>query len=119
MVENESFIHIKLEREEALESKKDVLASQFTLLKILKRVNSYRAYRSKEFELKIEFYKKIKELKAKMINLEKAIPKLKTPKKLNKEEQTKPQPKKPEIRDSSIEGQLQEIQRRLEELQER
>ena len=120
MVENGNFIHVKVERGEALESKRDVLASQIALLRILKRINSYRAYRSKELELKIEFYKKIRELKTKLVNLEKALPKLKTLKKFgNEEKQRKAQPKKTEIRDLSIEGQLQEIQRKLEELQRR
>jgi|SRR3989344_1828051 len=116
---NENLIHIKLERGEALESKRDLLASQIALLKILKKVNAYRAYRAKEFELKIDLYKKMVGLKTSLRSLERALPKLKIPKILNKEEQHEKKFSKAEVGDLSIEAQLQEIQRKLEELQRR
>ena len=116
---NENLIHIKLERGEALESKRDVLASQIALLKILKKVNAYRVYRARDFELKIELYKKMVGLKTSLRNLEKTLPKLKIPKTLNKEEQHEKKILKTEAGDLSIESQLQEIQRKLEELQRR
>ncbi len=115
----ENLIHIKLEREEALESKRDVLASEIVLLKILKRVNSYRVYRTKEFELKMTLYKKVKELKAGIGNLQRTLPQLKVPKLLIKEEVGEKRVSKTSIRDLGIEGQLQEIQRKLDELQRR
>src|SRR3989338_7241357 len=92
---NENLIHIKLERGEALESKRDVLASQIALLK------------------------KMVGLKTSLRNLEKTLPKLKIPKTLNKEEQHEKKILKTEAGDLSIESQLQEIQRKLEELQRR
>lgn len=116
---NESLIHIKLEREEALESRRDMLASQITLLKILKKINGYRAYRAREFELKLKFYTKVKELKTSLGNLEKALPKLKIPRILKKQEHEEKRVQKTEIHDLSIEGQLKEIQRKLDELQGR
>ena len=117
---NENLIHIKLERGEALESKRDVLASQIALLKILKKVNAYRAYRTKELELKIELHKKMVGLKTNLKSLEKTLPKLKIPKTLNKEEeQQEKNIRTTEVGDLSIEAQLQEIQRKLEELQRR
>ena len=117
---NENLIHIKLERGEALESKRDVLASQIALLKILKKVNAYRAYRTKELELKIELHKKMVGLKTNLKSLEKTLPKLKISKTLNKEEeQQEKNIRKTEVGDLSIEAQLQEIQRKLEELQRR
>lgn len=119
MVANENFIHIKLEREEALIAKKDILASQITLLKILKKINSYRAYRARELELKIDLYRKMRELKMMIGSLEKAFPKIKVPKMLNKEEKVEKPVRRTEVRDLSIEGQLQEIQRKLDQLQGR
>ena len=62
MVSNENLIHIRLEYGEAVEAKKDVLASEISLLKILKKIRAYREYKSKEFELKMDLYKKIKDL---------------------------------------------------------
>src|SRR3989344_1454023 len=100
---NENLIHIKLERGEALESKRDMLASQIALLKILKKVGVYRAYRSKEFELKIGLYKKMMGLKTSLRSLEKALPKLKIPKTLSKEEQHEKNVRNAEIGDLSVE----------------
>ena len=121
---SENLIHIKLERGEALESKRDVLASQIALLKILKRINNYRVYRAREFELKLTLSKKIKELKTNLSSLQRALPTLKIPKLLNKNpdldiEEKKSLKKSAIIKDLSIEGQLQEIQRKLDELQRR
>ena len=64
-----SLIHIKFNAEEALESRRDLLASQVILLKILKRVNTYRILRAKEFELKLILSKKIKEAKVGISNI--------------------------------------------------
>ena len=119
---NENLIHIKLERREALESKRDVLASQITLLKLLKRINMYRVHRAREFELKLTLSKKIKELKTNLGSLQRALPMLKIPRLLNKNidadfEEKKVLKKGMAIKDLSIEGQLQEIQRKLDELQ--
>jgi hypothetical protein len=119
---NENLIHIKLERGEALESKRDVLGSQITLLRILKRANTYRVYRAREFELKLTLYKKIKELKTNLATLQRVLPQLKLPKVLKKEtdfEGKKVLKTNIGIQDLSIEGQLQEIQRKLDDLQRR
>ena len=120
---SENLIHIKLERGEALESRRDVLASEVALLKILKRINNYRIYRTKEFELKLTLGKKIKELKTSLGALQRVLPTLKIPKLLNKNvdeielEGKKALKKSLAVKDLSIEGQLQEIQRKLDELQ--
>ena len=114
-----SLIHIKFNAEEALESRRDLLASQVILLKILKRVNTYRILRAKEFELKLILSKKIKEAKVGISNLEKALPKLKIPKILDREEHEEKSAHKAETHDLSIEEQLREIQRKLDELQRR
>lgn len=119
---SENLIHIKLEREEALESKRDLLASQIALLKVLKRINTYRVYRTREFELKLTLNKKIRELKVNLGSLQRVLPTLKVPKILNKgieSEGKKTLKTGLGVQDSSIEGQLQEIQRKLDDLQRR
>lgn len=119
MVENGSLIHIKLEQNEAIESRRNILASQIILLKILKKVNEYKTLRAREFELKLKLYKKIREVKTDLENLKKALPKLKIPKILNQKEDEEKPIRKTESYDLSIEGQLHEIQRKLDELQKR
>lgn len=117
---SENLIHIKLEREEALEAKRDILASQIVLLKILKRINNYRVHRARESELRLTLNKKIKELKAGIGNLQRTLPQLKVPKVLNKGaniEEKRAAKTSVGIQDLSIEGQLQEIQRKLDDLQ--
>ncbi len=118
----ENLIHIKLEYEEALQSKKDILSSQMALLKVEKTIRGYHSYRSHGFELKINLSKKIKELKSHIWNLLKILPKLKIPEILRKEEHVEKEHKYPERKkhqDGSLEEQLQDIQRRLNELQSR
>lgn len=119
---SENLIHIKLEREEALESKRDLLASQIALLKVLKRINTYRVYRTREFELKLTLNKKIRELKVNLGSLQRVLPTLKVPKILNKGVEIggkKTLKTGLGVQDSSIEAQLQEIQRKLDDLQRR
>jgi hypothetical protein len=118
----ENLIHIKLEYEEALQSKKDILSSQMAMLKIERTIRGYHSYRSQGFELKINLSKKIRELKSNIWNLQKILPRLKIPEILRKEERVKKEHKSPERKkpqEGNLEEQLQDIQRRLNELQNR
>jgi len=116
----ENSIHVKLGYGEALQTKRDVLSSQINLLRIAKAIRGYGVYRSGELELKLILYKKLKELKMNLGKLQKILPKPEIPDRLKKEEQEKTEPKPKRIKplEKSIEEQLQEIQRRLNELQE-
>jgi hypothetical protein len=117
----ENLIHIKLGYGEALQTKRDILSSQMTLLRIAKAIRGYGIYRSEELELKLVLYKKIKELKMNLGKLQKTLPKPKIPDILKKEgqEKTEPKSKKTKSPERGIEEQLQEIQKRLNELQRR
>jgi hypothetical protein len=120
----ESVIHVKLDNTEAVMAKRDILISQMNLLRIAKIIKGYSFYRIKELELKIRLYKKMKELKTNITKLQKILPTLRIPEILKKE---KPEEKKEKYKkektqktyDRSIEEQLQEIQRRLSNLQSR
>jgi len=80
----ENIIHIKLEYQEALEAKKDILSSEMNLLRIAKKIKKYREFREEELELKLELFKKIKETKANIGKLQKTLPTLKIPEILKK-----------------------------------
>ncbi len=117
---SETPVYIKLEYEEALKSKKDILASEIALLKISKIIKNYQHYYLEEIELKNKLLKAIKELKTNSGKIQKILPKPKIPEILNKsysfetETKTTAKTKKTE---ESLESQLQEIQRRLNKLQ--
>ena len=117
---SETPVYIKLEYEEALKSKKDMLSSEIALLKISEKIKNYQHYRIQEIELKNKLLKAIKELKTNSGKIQKALPKPKIPEILNNsqyfETETKPTAKTKK-KDESLESQLQEIQNRLNELQ--
>ncbi|MEX0920763.1 MAG: hypothetical protein WDZ62_00670 [Candidatus Pacearchaeota archaeon] len=116
----ENLIHIRLDYSESIDAKKDILSSQMGLLKIAGNMKDYYFYRSEEIEFKQLLYKKIKEFKSSLGLLEKTLPKAKIPQILKEENYKKDEKTKNRRKPSGdIEEQLEEIQRRLRELQER
>ena len=114
----ENPIHIKLEYEEAVISKKTILTSQMNLLRIAKTINIYRAYRTQELILKTQFYKKIKEARENITQIKRILPEPEIPEILQKEEEISQKTKK-KSQERSLEEQLRDIQRRIEELQQK
>ena len=49
---NDSFIHVRLEYDEVLRSKRDILASEADILNVIKSMNRYMALREIELDLK-------------------------------------------------------------------
>lgn len=115
----ENLIHLKLGYREALQTRRDILSLQITLLRIAKAIRGFGVYRSGEFELKTVLYQRIKGLKMNLRILQKTLPKLELPNILRKEGQEKTEFTSKKIRhpEENIEEQLQEIQKRLNELQ--
>lgn len=114
-------IHIKLEYDESLQAKKDILNSELGLLKVAKAIKKHQILRSDELKIKLRLYKKLKELKANIRKLQYVLPKIKIPEILKeKEENSEEKIIKPTIEkrahDNSLETQLQEIQERLRQL---
>lgn len=118
-MKDENLIHVKLEFEEALQSKKDILSTQKDLIELLQSIKNYSAIRKEELNLKIKIHKKIKELKSNLSKLNQTVPKIKIPEILKKDEETEEKPKlkiKTDYHDKDLESQLEEIQRRLRSL---
>jgi hypothetical protein len=111
---NDSFIHVKLEYEEVIKSKKDILASEADILNIIKSMSRYTALRSSELDLKAQFYKEIKKIVIGIKMLETTLPHVKVPKILGPSEE-KPVERKIAAgkNETGLEEQLREIQRRL------
>jgi translation elongation factor EF-Tu-like GTPase len=120
-MKEENFVYVKLEYEEALRSKRDLLASQVSLLKVVQMIRQYRLLRVEELRMKEKMYKKIKELIANIKKIKTNLPMIKIPK-IKQGDEKKEFGKK--IRetprndyDDSLEIQLQEIQNKLRDIE--
>ncbi len=126
----ENLIHIRLEYDEAIESRKDILNTEADLITIAQGIRKYRGLRLKELQLKIELYRKIKEFKNDLRKLKTLLPKLQIPKILKKHEEEvhgediieikKPKKEDKETKSKKpvdeLEAQLMEIQEKLNKL---
>ena len=112
----ENLIHVGLNREELINSKKEILSTEADLIRILQTIKKYQLLRTNELKLKTRLLKKLKETKAEIKKLEEILPKPKIPKILlgigNKKDEFKISSKK-----DSLESQLEEIQKKLRELE--
>lgn len=119
---NENFVHVKVDYDEALESKKSLLSLEIDLLRIIKSIRTYKQIRSKELKEKVKLSKKIKESLADLRKLHRIFPKIKIPqtqinKKVEKETpEEKKKRKRAEKYDITIEQELQDIQKKLSSL---
>ncbi|MBI2004211.1 hypothetical protein HYS72_01980 [Candidatus Pacearchaeota archaeon] len=112
----ESLIHVGLNREELINSKKEILSTEADLIRILQVIKKYQLLRTNELKLKTRLFKKLKETKAEIKKLEEILPKPKIPRILlgieNKKDEFKISSKK-----DNLESQLEEIQKKLRELE--
>ena len=120
---NKELIHVQLNHEDALESKKETLSSEIGLLKIKKNMQSYHHLRKEELKEKLKLYRRIKELEKIINNLQKNLPQIHIPEKLqkpkipeqkiNKEIERKIEKTRESSYDKNLERQLREIQEKL------
>ena len=120
-VKNENTIHIKINYEEALQSKKAILLSEMNLLRVIKIVKKYKLLRLNEFKLKIKLYRKIREINNSIKKLQNTLPKTDMPDILKEEKPLKRINNQKRVikerkYDDKIESQLQDIQSKLNSL---
>jgi hypothetical protein len=117
MVEN--LIHIKLEYEEAIQSKKDVLYSEQNVIRIAKIIKRYQLIRMEELKIKINLQKALREIITNIKTLEKTLPQIEMPKILQhgKEEVIENMQTANKIESLGLDRQLEEIQRKLKDLE--
>jgi len=120
-MKEENLIHIKLEYDEAVQSKSSVLSLEMNLLRIMKNIRQYNFLRIKELKTKTKLRTKIREFKKNINSMQLILPKIKMPKLLQKEEespkQSTPTPvveRKPYNTD--LEMELRDIQEKLKAL---
>jgi len=115
---DKKLIHVKLEYNEAVQSNKDILQAQASLIKIIKTMKQYSALRANELSFKLKLHRKIKETLTGIRKLERELPKTQ---KLHLEKEAQEEPilelPKKVSHDANLEMQLQEIQDRLKNLQ--
>ncbi len=121
---NDEIIHIKLNYQEAIKSKKDILETQRNLIQLLRTVKRFHLIRIEELKFKLMLLKRIKETKTNISKLNKTLPKIKIPDiiKENVEELHKKKEKKEDIfgqdmTQSDIEKELMELQIKLKQLE--
>lgn len=119
---NENLIHVKLEAEEELEGKKDILTLQADLLQLRKIINKYNSLRQEELKLKLKLHQKIKTLLTNMNKLQTSLPKIKIQDLPHHEEKNLPdsiklrEKIKSQKNQTGLDKELAEIQERLREL---
>jgi len=122
-MKNENLIHVKLEYDEALQAKRDILLSEINLLRITSIIKKYHLLRSEELKTKLKIYRRIKEVNANIKKLQMTLPELKIPKILKneyeqdereiEEVERKEEQKKESPYDENLEIQLQQIKEKL------
>lgn len=127
---HENPIHLRFDYDEALNSKKDILYSERSLITLSKIIGNYNSLKTQKLNVILELHKKLMETASGIRRLQKLIPDVKIPKILRKEEPKEQEEKgkkkevikpikreKYPVYDDSIESQLQEIQAKLQNLQ--
>jgi len=114
----ENLIHVKINYDEAVDSKREILSLQMHFLKILRAIKNFGYLRTEEINQKTNFSKKIKSIKSDINKIQVLLPKSDIPEKYKK----KPEIKHKEIKERLIEKreaeddldiQLREIQEKL------
>ncbi len=118
---NHDAIHLKLDYVNALDSKKDLLNSEKNLMLMAKAMHSYASLRKKELKKRVTLGRKAKELASLLKKMQKEMPETRTPsvgkKHVNETIVHAPSAtKKQDKGRENIESQLEEIQRKLNDI---
>lgn len=115
--ENSNPVHVKLNFEEAVSSKRGVLSMEMWLLEAAKNIEKYKLLRIKELTLKEKLKKKSKEARSSFKKLKEALPEPEVPKSVKGVHTKRHLKTSSNQKKSEIEEQLLEIQKRLDVLQ--
>jgi len=127
MKKKESLIHVKIDYDELVPGKKQILSLESNLIRIIQIIKRYERLRLKELRLKASVARRLKEAKKGLNKLGKELPKLEIPEILEdkmKELEKELHPKKKGLstkKRDNLQAQLEEIRaklRRLERMQE-
>jgi len=120
-MKEENLIHIKLEYNEAVQSKKDILSSEMSLLRIMKRIRQYQFLRLNELKIKTNLQKKVRAVKRDIKSMQLILPQIKMPAILQKNKVEEIVKKKPvvekKVYNTDLELELKDIQRKLKDIE--
>lgn len=120
-MKDENVMYVKLENDEGVKAKSDILSIQMSLLKILRAMRGYSKTRAEELKIKSKLFNSIKETNANIKKIQENIPKLTTSpiKKPEEEHEFKSilKERRSEKQDTDLESQLRDIQEKLRALQ--
>jgi hypothetical protein len=114
-MEQKNPVYVKMGYDESLESKKNILSTEVSLLNLIKSVKAYHSIKLDELKIKSEIYKAIKELNLTMRKTKSVFPFLKIPEiKQKREAPIAKEVKMPQEKaKNSLDLELQDIQNRL------
>ena len=120
-MKNESLIHLKFDYEEAIQSKKDILYAEKSLMITTTKMKEYLSSRVEELEKRLKLHRKAKELIICIKKIQKNIPDVNFSDILNKKDERDDETAKVKTkRDGdydNVESQLRDIQKKLDSLQ--
>ena len=115
-MEQKSPVYFKIEYENSIDSKKEVLSTEVSLLNLLKTIKRYHAIRIEELKIKTEISRSIKHLDSYIKRSKSSFPFFKVPK-TKRKEYIPLETKMPlEKEDTDLETELKAIQEKLNSL---
>lgn len=112
-------VYVKLKYNEGVESKKDILSTEVSLLNGIKIIQRYNFVRTEEFKIKSRIFKAIKELNLTIRKTQSTFPFLKLPDKIRKKNQEDDIEIIRKEADQDLESELRNIQEKLIQLNQR
>lgn len=109
----DNLIHVKLDYEEALDSRQKILAVEMDLLNLIKRMRAFKELRTTEMKLKLQLAKKLKEASLDITKINHSLPEVEVP----EVKEMEPMRYIEKQYDESLEMQLKEIQQKLRAIQ--
>lgn len=111
--------YVRLEHEESVTAKKNILSIEMNLLQILTKIGEYKKFRKQEIRDRIELKKKLRTIKTESIEFMERVPEVEKPKlkiKRNSSGGKEVKQKKEANFQKGVEQQLAEIKERLQKL---
>ena len=105
-------LHVKFERQEAIDFKKDLLSSEVNLINSIKQIEDYRTLRILELKKKTQLRTQLKKFSLDVKELISSLPKIKEV----KSKQPQPKVKIDKTKKITLERELKEIKTKLKQL---
>ena len=120
-MEKNTTIHVRFEREEAIQSKKDILSAEINLINLIKVIKRYQIYRMEELKLKTKLKRDMNYAAQNIKRIEELMPEVKRLNIIKRHEDllTEKVRTKENKYSNELESQLKDIQRKLNSLEGR